>query len=63
LEVAGYDGGPLTQYCADNFVIDTLTVNDIMSLWDNVDNGNRGGPYQDAKKLAFPPGHSPHSYT
>ena len=45
LEVAGYDGGPLTQYCADNFVIDTLTVNDIMSLWDDVDNGNRGGTY------------------
>ena len=45
LEVAGYDGGPTSWWCTHNFVIDKLTINGVVKLWDDTDNGNRGGPY------------------
>ncbi len=43
LEVAGYDGGHDPDFCTNNFVVDTLTVNGVAVLKDDFDNGNRGG--------------------
>jgi hypothetical protein len=49
LEVSGYDDGVPSQYCwfdqIPNFQIGLLTVNGVLHLVDEVDNGNRGGTH------------------
>ncbi|HNU44757.1 MAG TPA: hypothetical protein PKH26_05650 [Phycisphaerae bacterium] len=47
LEVGGYDDGVPSAYCwfgeNPNFQIDLLTINGVLHLVDDADNGNRGG--------------------